>query len=91
MIGSLSEPSVRGDRVELSMFALYRKTIGFASFYEVVEDKPRFAQAQKYLRDGFARGALVPQTDRRFSLDDIVEAHRYLEKGGQIGKVLVVP
>lgn len=91
MIGSLSEPSMRGDRVELPMFALYRKTIGFASFYEVVEDPERFAAAQDYLRDGFARGVLAPRTDRRFSLDDIVEAHHYLEKGGQIGKIVCAP
>lgn len=91
IIGSLSEPSMRSDRVELPMFALYRKTIGFASFYEVVENKQRFAQAQEYLRDGFARGALRPQTDRTFALDDIVAAHIYLEKGGQIGKVLCSP
>ena len=91
MIGSLSEPSMRGNAVELRMFAIYRKTLEFASFYAVVEDRERFAAAQEYLRDGFARSVPNPQTDQTFRLADIAGAHHYLEKGSQIGKVLCLP
>jgi NADPH:quinone reductase-like Zn-dependent oxidoreductase len=89
--GSLSEASMRETVISLPMFSLYRKTIGFATFNAVRLDPERFRAAQRYLRDGFERGALTPQIDRVFSLADIVEAHRYLEKGGQIGKVLCTP
>ena len=89
--GSLSETSMRGTMIELPMFALYRKTVEFATFNSVRLDPARFQAAQKYLRDGYARGAFVPQSDRQFNLADVIEAHRYLEKGGQIGKVLCSP
>jgi len=89
--GALSEPSMRGTHIDLPMFALYRKTVSFVSIYSVMANPGRFELAQAYLRDGFARGAFRPQTDRTFALDEIVEAHRYLEGGNQIGKVLCRP
>lgn len=85
--GALSEASMRDTVIELPMFTLYRKTVGFASFNSVRIDPERFQAAQAYLRSGFARGAFVPQVDRQFNLGEVVEAHHYLEKGGQIGKV----
>lgn len=36
-------------------------------------------------------GAVVPRIDRRYALDDVVEAFRRLESGEARGKILVVP
>jgi NADPH:quinone reductase-like Zn-dependent oxidoreductase len=36
-------------------------------------------------------GAVVPRFDRRYGLDDTVEAFRRLESGAARGKILVVP
>jgi NADPH:quinone reductase-like Zn-dependent oxidoreductase len=37
-----------------------------------------------------ARGALRPALDKVFALDEVVEAHRHLEKGLHVGKKIVV-
>ena len=42
-----------------------------------------------YTLKGLETGALKPIIDRTFTFDDMVEAHRYLESGGQFGKIVV--
>ncbi|MHB8528145.1 MAG: zinc-binding dehydrogenase [Caulobacteraceae bacterium] len=42
-----------------------------------------------FVTDGLASGAFKPTIDRTFPFDQIVEAHRYLEAGEQIGKIVV--
>ena len=39
--------------------------------------------------EGLADGSLKPIIARTFPLEEIVEAHRYLESNQQIGKVVV--
>jgi len=46
----------------------------------------RFAAA---VLPAIAAGAVRPVIDRRFGVDDIVEAHRYLESNANVGKVLI--
>lgn len=43
----------------------------------------------KYLWDMIASGAFKPVIDRRYRLDQIVEAYRYVETGRKIGNVLI--
>jgi NADPH:quinone reductase-like Zn-dependent oxidoreductase len=43
-----------------------------------------------FLNAGVRLGALRPAIANVFALDDIVEAHRYLEKGLHAGKKIVV-
>lgn len=43
----------------------------------------------EYLRGLIASGAFRPVIDRRFDLDDIVEAYRYVETGRKIGNVVI--
>jgi NADPH:quinone reductase-like Zn-dependent oxidoreductase len=42
-----------------------------------------------FLNAGVRLGALRPAVDRVFALDDVVEAHRHLEKGAHAGKIVV--
>jgi NADPH:quinone reductase-like Zn-dependent oxidoreductase len=51
----------------------------------------RFARARELILRGLAEGHLKPAIARTFKLDDIVEAHRYLEGNQQVGKIVVVP
>ena len=43
-----------------------------------------------FLNAGVRLGALRPAIDKVFVLDDVVEAHRHLEKGLHAGKKIVV-
>jgi NADPH:quinone reductase-like Zn-dependent oxidoreductase len=45
--------------------------------------------AVEYVTKGLAGGALKPVIDRTFKFDEMVEVHRYLENGGQFGKIVV--
>lgn len=49
----------------------------------------RFAHVQRVILDGLAAGHLKPVISRTFPLDQIVEAHRYLESNQQLGKIVV--
>jgi NADPH:quinone reductase-like Zn-dependent oxidoreductase len=55
----------------------------------VVGDEARRKAAVEYIVKGLASGALKPVIDRTFKFDDMVEVHRYLENGGQFGKIVV--
>jgi NADPH:quinone reductase-like Zn-dependent oxidoreductase len=56
---------------------------------EITNDPKRLDRAKKFINDGLADHSLTPVIARTFSLDQIVEAHRYLESNQQIGKVVV--
>ncbi len=50
----------------------------------------KLAALKAFVNDGFARGLFKTTVAKTFKLDDIAEAHRYLEAGEQIGKIVVV-
>ena len=41
------------------------------------------------MTEGIVDGSLFPTVARTFPFDEIVEAHRFLEAGGQTGKIVV--
>jgi NADPH:quinone reductase-like Zn-dependent oxidoreductase len=51
----------------------------------------RFARAKELILRGLAEGHLKPVIAKTFRLDEIVEAHRYLESNQQLGKIVVTP
>jgi NADPH:quinone reductase-like Zn-dependent oxidoreductase len=55
----------------------------------VTGDAERRSAAVGYVTKGLASGALKPIIDRIFKFDEMVEVHRYLENGGQFGKIVV--
>jgi NADPH:quinone reductase-like Zn-dependent oxidoreductase len=55
----------------------------------VTGDEARRKVAVEYVTNGLASGALKPIIDRTFKFDDMVDVHRYLENGGQFGKIVV--
>jgi NADPH2:quinone reductase len=57
--------------------------------FEHVLDPAVVRRMAAFLTAGLRSGALHPTVDRVFSLEEAAEAHRYLEGGQQVGKVVV--
>ncbi len=64
-------------------------TIRGYTLFEIVKDVEKLARGKRYIHDGLKSGKLKPVIDRTFSLDAIVEAHRYMESNRQKGKIVV--
>ncbi len=56
---------------------------------EINDDPERLARGKAFVLAGLASGALTPRIARTFPLDQIVEAHRFMESNEQIGKIVV--
>jgi NADPH:quinone reductase-like Zn-dependent oxidoreductase len=59
------------------------------TLFEITSDAERMARGVAFVERGLTEGALKPKIAKMFRLDEIVEAHRYLESNEQIGKVIV--
>lgn len=64
-------------------------TIRGYALFEITGQPERLARAKSYVSEGLKSGVLKPVIDKTFKLDDIVEAHRYMESGVQKGKIVV--
>jgi NADPH:quinone reductase-like Zn-dependent oxidoreductase len=64
-------------------------TIRGYSLLEINSDPERFARAKKFITDKLSDGTFKPIIAKTFKLDDIVQAHRYMESNEQIGKIVV--
>ncbi|MEU2678122.1 zinc-dependent alcohol dehydrogenase family protein [Streptomyces sp. NPDC007107] len=62
-----------------SMFTMFR----------VTADPERLRRAVAFIDAGLSDGSLAPVVDRTFGLDDIADAHRYLESNAQTGKIVI--
>jgi NADPH2:quinone reductase len=62
--------------------------IGYSS-YEHTLDKEAATRVAAFLDSGLGTGALSPTVSKVFALDEVVDAHRYLESGEQFGKVVI--
>jgi NADPH:quinone reductase-like Zn-dependent oxidoreductase len=84
--GALSE-----DGTPLPVLEMIRKmpAVKGYSIRLVTGDSERRKVAVEYVTKGLASGALKPVIDRIFKFDDMMEVHRYLENGGQFGKIVV--
>lgn len=57
---------------------------------EITGNPERLEEGKKYIYDGLNSGKLNPVIDsQKFTLDNIVEAHRYMESNQQNGKIIV--
>jgi NADPH:quinone reductase-like Zn-dependent oxidoreductase len=55
----------------------------------LARDDLKLAELKRFVSEGLARGALRPTIARTFAFDDIANAHRFIEAGEQIGKIVV--
>ncbi|MBB4887954.1 zinc-dependent alcohol dehydrogenase family protein [Streptomyces netropsis] len=84
--GALSGEPTPYPGFELGMPALNMRTY---TLFEVTTDPERLRRAEAFVSSGLRTGAFRPAVDRTFTLDEIVEAHRYMESGAQVGKIVV--
>lgn len=64
-------------------------TIRGYTLFELVANPEIRAQAEKYVFDRLQKGIFNPKIARTFGLEQIVEAHRYMESNEQIGKIVI--
>jgi NADPH:quinone reductase-like Zn-dependent oxidoreductase len=58
-------------------------------YNEIISDDVLLQRAKDFISGGLRSGQLKPIVSKVFRLDDIQEAHRYLESNEQIGKIVV--
>lgn len=75
----------------LPLFTLLGKQLTVRGYilFEITTDPQRLERAKAFVVQGLASGQLKPVIARTFPLEQIVEAHRYLESNQQIGKIVV--
>jgi NADPH:quinone reductase-like Zn-dependent oxidoreductase len=64
-------------------------TVRGYTMFEIVRDPERLARGKRFIYNGIEAGALKPIIDRTFLLENIVEAHQYMESNQQKGKIVV--
>ena len=64
-------------------------TVRGYTLFETVKDAEKLARGKQYIYEGLDSGALKPVIDRTFTLNAIVDAHRYMESNQQKGKIVV--
>jgi NADPH:quinone reductase-like Zn-dependent oxidoreductase len=60
------------------------------TLFEITLDPARLSRGIGFVERGLAEAALKPIIAKTFPLDEIVEAHRYMESNEQIGKIVVI-
>jgi NADPH:quinone reductase len=73
------------------LFASLRKGLSIRGYtiFEINHDPEHSARARKFVTEGLTSGILKPIIAKTFRLEEIVEAHRYMESNEQIGKIVV--
>jgi NADPH:quinone reductase-like Zn-dependent oxidoreductase len=59
------------------------------TLFELTANPSLLKQATGYVYERIENGQFHPRIDRTFALEDIVEAHRYMEGNQQIGKIVI--
>ncbi|MEE1823579.1 zinc-dependent alcohol dehydrogenase family protein [Streptomyces sp. BE20] len=57
--------------------------------HETTRDPEALRRAEAFVASGLRTGAFRPVVDRTFPLEEIADAHRYMEAGTQVGKIVV--
>ena len=73
------------------LFAAIGNNLTFRGYtlFSIVLNRERFEGSKRWIFDQLASGILKPVIARTFTLDQIVDAHRYLESNEQVGKIVV--
>ena len=83
--------NLRTDSIDIPVLPMLAKRLFFKfhSLYDTMRLPEKRAACFAYVHDQVGSGALKVIVDRTFPLEDIVEAHRYMESNVQRGKVVV--
>lgn len=58
---------------------------------ELMSDAAATELGCRWILDRFADGTFTQHIDRTFALDDVREAHGYMERGDHVGKLVLIP
>ena len=85
--GALDDTAV----TPLPLFAALQKGLKVQGYtlFEITTNPVKLEHAKQYIYRGLEAGKLVPILDRTFTLDQIVEAHQYMESNQQNGKITI--
>lgn len=72
----------------MPMLAKSLSVVGF-QVLDYVLSTERFNTAKNYILTKLESGELTPVIDKTFSLENIVDAYRYMESNDQVGKIVV--
>jgi NADPH:quinone reductase-like Zn-dependent oxidoreductase len=86
LYGALSGQPTPYPGFALGMPALNIRTY---TVLETTKDPRRLRRAEAFVASGLRSGAFRPVVDRRFPLEEIVQAHRHMESNTQFGKIVV--
>ncbi|MEW2529713.1 zinc-dependent alcohol dehydrogenase family protein [Streptomyces sp. NPDC047071] len=86
LYGALSGEVTPYPGFDLGMPALNIRTY---TLHELTTVPERLRRAEAFVASGLGTGAFEPVVDRTFPLAEIADAHRYLEAGRQVGKIVV--
>lgn len=80
------------DPTPLPLMEVVAKSLTIRGYvlFEITGDPQRLERATKFIVDGLSAGTLKPLVAKTFPLDQIVEAHRYMESNQQVGKIVVM-
>jgi NADPH:quinone reductase-like Zn-dependent oxidoreductase len=75
----------------LSAFQIFARNLTIRGFALPVisRDDQQFAAMKHFIREGIVSRAFTPTIARTFPFNQIQEAHRFLESGSQVGKIVV--
>jgi NADPH:quinone reductase-like Zn-dependent oxidoreductase len=75
----------------LPLMAVVGKSLTIRGYvlFEITSDPAQLERAKRFIVEGLTSGQLKPVIARTFPLEQIVEAHRYMESNQQIGKIVV--
>lgn len=59
------------------------------TLFEISGQPEKLAQGKEFVYNGLESGAFKPIIAKTFKLDQVVEAHRYMESSVQVGKIVV--
>lgn len=59
------------------------------TLFEISGDPERLLKGKQFVYDGLESGVFKPIIAKTFKLEEIVEAHRYMESNAQVGKIVV--
>lgn len=76
----------------LPLVTVLRKALSLRGYtmWEILNDSARLARGKAFVFEQLETARLRPVIDRTFRLEEIVEAHRYMESSRQNGKVVVI-
>ena len=59
------------------------------TLFSITQHPEIFSDAKQWVYDQLSQGKLKPVIARTFTIEQIVEAHRFMESNEQIGKIVV--